>query len=799
MPRGSLLLAILCIPFIVGCEGCRRDPNQQEQAEKEKEAPLEDFSARPPSAFPADANPVAGGIKPGHWLTASQPIKSNKIDARGELHSRSAAMSANFRSGNETTHAGELRSVRPVVLPKGQMRRFDFRMLAPTPTNSDKKRGSLSSRFISSGRSVFFDTGRQPFNSLLSEEYFFVILTSRPERFAKFQVANWVRPEYNFKDSAANYRVVFPKTDDLLPLSETMLDWTSTAVVLWDDMSPDALTPLQQTALADWVRFGGRLIVNGAPATNAVAKTALADLLPLKPTGNIELDPGSGAELLNNWSVKSDTSTEKQVAVLQSQSGRVAVDGRINENAIALPNSGNLILSRQVGAGNVCQPRFDVTSDWLVNWLSYDSFVNAVLLSRPRRQFVDDVDVGSSAFVDYSDSGSAKGTGSIRTPYRQFYPDVKMKVADAAMNTHFRITARDAVLRVNDQESGTASALASPYDPFTYANSVTGIGGWTDDSDVVGLARLILRNESGIEIPDSSLVIRSLGYYLLILVPINYLIFRLLGRLEYAWLAVPLIAMAGAVWVARSARLDIGFARSQTEIALLELQPDYQRAHLTRVVALYNSLSSSYDIQFKTVDGAAMPIRVGNAEETEEAVFKTGYAEGPMLAGLAVGSNQIRMLHAEQVMDVGGPISVNKDGQLVNQTKHELFDAYVIEKSDKDEVRIAMMGGCQSGSAVKLNFQNVSELAVTDELPMQTLRLIRRLADSAAIRRGSTRLVARIEGSMPGMTITPNANQVVAQTIVLAHLKHASLPTPKVDVNLVNDLRKTLSDKEVEP
>ena len=81
----------------------------------------------------------------------------------------------------------------------------------------------------------------------------------------------------------------------------------------------------------------------------------------------------------------------------------------------------------------------------------------------------------------------------------------------------------------------------------------------------------------------------------------------MIGRLEYAWFAVPVIAIGGAAFVARAARLDIGFARSQTQLAMVEMQPDYPRGHLSRVVAIYNSLSSSYDVQFRTIDGAAGP------------------------------------------------------------------------------------------------------------------------------------------------------------------------------------------------
>lgn len=782
MPRVSFLLALLCLPFVVGCEGCRRSDNGDEEAQQEQ-APLDDFSARRAIAFPSDINPASGGIKPGHWMTASQALRSNKVDARGELISNASASGSSFQTGVVQTSEGEIQTVRPVVLPKGQLRRFDFRILTPISGQNDQRRNFLSSRFVSSGRAIFYETGSQPFNVLAGEEFFLVILTTRPERFTRLQVSDWVRPVREdsvvFQDkTSANYRIVIPPTEDLLPLAETMLDWTSTAVVLWDDLSPDALTPQQQTAIADWVRFGGQLIVNGAPAADAIAKTSLADLLPLRPTGNIELDPQAASELLNGWAVASDRSTEKQIALLESQAGRVAVDGVAADDAQSVDKSGSLVLWRRVGGGRVVQPRFDVTSDWLLNWKSYDSFFNSVMLVRPRRQFIE--------------SSNAEDLGTLR----QFYPDLKSAVADPAFNSKFRITARDAVLPGSVVGASGSAASSSQYDPFTYADSLTGISGWTDNSDVVRLCRRILRNESGIEIPKSSLVVRTLGYYLLILVPVNYLLFRLLGRLEYAWLAVPVIAIGGAIWVARAARLDIGFARSQTEVALLELQPDYQRGHLTRVVAIYNSLSSSYDVQFETIDGAASPVSGGaSAASGSSAVFRMGFAEGPMLAGLAVGSNQVRMLHAEQIMDVGGPITLDGKGNLVNQTSFELFDALLIEKSAAGNVRFAVIGGCESGSAVKLRYRDVSP-QIPDDLPMQTAMVLGSLASPAAMPNGSTRLVARIDASLPGMTITPDAKQRSSQTVVLAHLKHAPLPELEVDMNLIGDLRKTLGDDE---
>ncbi len=273
MPRVNLLLALLWLPLVVGCEGCRRTSDQDDE---EQQAPLEDFTARPALSFPSDGTPVSS-VKPGHWITASQALKSNKIDARGQLISRATASGVRAQDGTFETTPGDLPSMRPVVLPKGQMRRFDYRILTPIPSSSDQRKSFLQSRFVSTGRTVYEDNMGQPMGVLSGEEFFFVILTERPERFAKFQVSDWVRPyrdDFEFEDPRANFRIIVPPTKDVLPLAETMLDWTSTSVLLWDDLSPDALTPQQLTAIADWVRFGGQLIVNGAEASDAIAKTA---------------------------------------------------------------------------------------------------------------------------------------------------------------------------------------------------------------------------------------------------------------------------------------------------------------------------------------------------------------------------------------------------------------------------------------------------------------------------------------------------------------------------------------------
>src|SRR6185369_1146986 len=82
------------------------------------------------------------------------------------------------------------------------------------------------------------------------------------------------------------------------------------------------------------------------------------------------------------------------------------------------------------------------------------------------------------------------------------------------------------------------------------------------------------------------------------------------------WIAAPIIAIAGAAAVIRLAQLDIGFARSRTEVAVLEIQGGYERAHLTRYTALYTSLSSSYTLAFDESSALAAPFPSKKLDES---------------------------------------------------------------------------------------------------------------------------------------------------------------------------------------
>ena len=88
-----------------------------------------------------------------------------------------------------------------------------------------------------------------------------------------------------------------------------------------------------------------------------------------------------------------------------------------------------------------------------------------------------------------------------------------------------------------------------------------------------------LEQATGITVPPRSFIVWVVVGYLCVLVPVNWLIFRLIGRVEWAWIAAPLIAIGCTAVVIEQAQLNIGFASSQNEIAVIETQADYSRAH----------------------------------------------------------------------------------------------------------------------------------------------------------------------------------------------------------------------------
>jgi hypothetical protein len=364
-----------------------------------------------------------------------------------------------------------------------------------------------------------------------------------------------------------------------------------------------------------------------------------------------------------------------------------------------------------------------------------------------------------------------------------------------------------------DQESDEVDAY----------KKASGVAAWNDFSWISSSARQTLRDAAGISVPDRRFVLWMLGIYLVVIVPVNWLVFRLLGRVEWAWFAVPVLAVGWGMAVIWLAQLDIGFARAETQVAVLEAQNDFPRAHLTRYTALYTSLSTSYDVHFDDPLALAQPFSVDVALLRDQGHSTVALASvgDRQLRGFPVPSNSTGMVHSEQMLDMGGNLvwlaELDDAPTLENNTSLDLSGVAIIRRRHDDENEVvdelAWLGDVASGVKREVTFRpyDPSELdrlreqstmtsTTSGEGRLSLRRLVACAQDLNSLEAGDVRLVAWREGELAGMRVEPAAAQARRATLVVANLQFAKGQPPMPDLNLRAERATAFeAPREVEP
>jgi hypothetical protein len=306
-------------------------------------------------------------------------------------------------------------------------------------------------------------------------------------------------------------------------------------------------------------------------------------------------------------------------------------------------------------------------------------------------------------------------------------------------------------------------------------------------------------------------------------VPVNWLFFKLIGRVEWAWAAAPVIAIIGAFAVVRIAQLDIGFVRSRTEIGVLETSGGYHRGHLTRYIACYTSLSANYEFAFADSAAVAMPFppETGYTRRLTETANVVDFTKDvrARLAGYTVRSNSTGIVHSEEMLPLGGEIVLEQDGsgyRLRNGAKIVLKDAGVLRRTEEGVYELAVVGDSLPETTVRLDFQPAEGSDVyrewrnapgyagrvaTEEdegisVPMEPLREMASV--DFPLRKGEVRLVAWTDQELGDLEISPEASQATYRTLVLVHLHTPPPPEPLRDVNPRSDIIDTKRSTEDE-
>lgn len=709
--RWLWLLICLSMLLVTGCRGCNRSDDTSESAaerrereQKEKEKRKPPFEVRSTRVIPGNPIDVTKNyVKPGHWMTSKSMMISNYRDFTG-------ALTTGVDAGENEIESEFVQ--RMVSLPKETPKVIESTFEVPYGIRSGTVK--LGKQLLAPGGRQIMSSRAQTVRVMREYQFHVVCLSDQPDRHQFWDSVDCIvlpKISYQAQTPFRSYFVVNNQVGRAPPLPSHALNWTTIAYVVWNDYSPDSLSSAQQTALIDWLHWGGQLVISGPDAITALRGSFLAPYLPATQTEAVNLGADDFSALNANWAISSKKKNSLTNQIIVTDKNKLSgLTMKPNEGARFVNGTGQLVLERPVGRGRIVMTAFQLSAPAVNTWDGFSSFTNGALFLRPNRKFHSD-DIGVVKFDWYS---------------------IKSASFDCMLASTLRFTSRDLGL------DGTSQTLEEGFiDDFTDENTYefgkdldpyykdgfyspedyeqtgrygeretrkndwyyggfnshqrSGVSAINNDSAIPVASRNALIDVAGIEPPLRSFVIKSLGIYLLFLVPINWLIFRLVARPELAWVAAPIISLIGAYVVIRAASLDIGFARSQSDIALVEIYAGHSRAHHSRFSALYSSLSTNYSIENEADGAIALPFDNLSDVTTQHVVRE----QGRVLERFQVQSNTARLLKQESFIELGGTIDATVEGgnwKINNATDVNIYEAAVVRRDSNGDYYLAWVG-----------------------------------------------------------------------------------------------------------
>lgn len=839
------------------------NPTQEDQADATSQKDLPPFEVGRLSVAPQppvrkadeteeDEEIVISPAKAGHWCMATRELIAHDADYAGRLTTFVSAGGMRPKFLPNSRYA--MRSARPAALPKGRARLASIDFLLPY---YDDRQPSATVSGDLSGAIAGMQDG---FALLREHEQFLVVLAAEPTTHGFWTMCDSARPWHgdfqayageetlfadpNSLESRADsklreseskrdtyYRVEIPAvtSSNPPPLPSSPLAWTTIAYIVWDDLDPELLSREQRQAMVDWLLWGGQIVIAGPNSLESLRGSFLEPYLPASAGKATELT-SEMLQPLNEKFSNAFTSLEgesrggplpplSRVDPSQPVSGAVLKPGEEADVLLRDSQGEPLVVERRCGRGRTVVTAFRITEPAINrDWRHFDNFANACLLRRPPRAYLD---TGLAPRVDWANQPGRRFDGALLSRVRYFTRDAETWQNYAAAAGEFNRFGAAVTRQLQIEAAGTI-----PYgNPFGFGGGYggpslndmsqseprRGYGVWNDNSVVPAAARETLLESTGIEIPSADFVLWVLAGYLFFLVPVNYLFFRILNRLEWAWISVPIMAIGAAAIVIKLAQLEIGFVRSAEEIAVCEMQGGYSRAHISRFDTLYTSLGTNFSVAFDDGGACAAPFAPDAAFTPQvgaSPIVAEFYRDGRKteLAGVRILSNDADMVRAEHMLDMGGAVSlqslVGGAVSVVNETEYELrqcglFRATDWGRADDDAptIEACWLGDLAAGEVGtgRLVESDISQRgdplfpewrrrpASDEQLDLSSL--IELAVYDHALPPGAIRLIGRISERLPGMTISPDPSQKSGETLVVVNLYFPAESDPVSDVN----------------
>lgn len=402
-------------------------------------------------------------------------------------------------------------------------------------------------------------------------------------------------------------------------------------LVVLQDFPHTALRPEQLTALRGYVAAGGSLLIFGGTDWQRLAKSPLADLWPIVPTGwsvasaaetsslvtrYVTASPLTGADRLGGAPIPLTRGTLKPDAQLLAGTplrfGLVSVKNRPDEQRVVGTSATPLLARMGIGAGQVIFLAADATKPPFLGW------------SGNRELWLDIFQPTSPPHRIASVDPNASMPGA--AAYGGNYP--------GGPNPYGDQQATNSPLATLLQEMDKAQQLKTP--PVSYI-------AW------------------------------FLALYVFFLVPVNYCVLRFFDKRELAWVTVPIIVVAFSV-ISYGAALSIkGRAVLTRHINIVQSTGDSGAARADSVLWLFSPRKTTYDLT--SPDPQTVIADYINTEEAARVTIQEPTDAAFKVENAAINMWDRRSFVSHSVINMGQGIHVQVNGTqpvLKNNTPFNL-------------------------------------------------------------------------------------------------------------------------------
>jgi hypothetical protein len=184
-----------------------------------------------------------------------------------------------------------------------------------------------------------------------------------------------------------------------------------------------------------------------------------------------------------------------------------------------------------------------------------------------------------------------------------------------------------------------------------------------------------LRWISQAELPSTLFIAAYLGCYIIIVVPVNYFVFRRFRRLEWAWFTVPIWALIFAYGAYYIGALRQQGQVSVNEVSVIEARPSADTAQTTTYCSIYSPVRQWYTLIFDQIPAfpqlpSIFDYRRGSETTSDESLNVRYAEEGPAVDDYLIYHWSQRILKTFHETPIGDGVKVDLkwEGNQINGT-----------------------------------------------------------------------------------------------------------------------------------